>query len=189
MNLQQFKEEAIKLNALSTKELGKFYRISKRYQSTDGSEVTTFMMLFPKSLVSSMEMAYAIERLVEWRDYQSRAVDNSGRRVYDDDMRRIDGSSSESVLPVIISNIDKLNVIDPLPWDKPGQHGSLDGISRIITSAKTNGVDIDHKDRKISEITEQQVIRAVEVDIEVLDEDAVIELEEAYLILHWDSAA
>ena len=82
-------------------------------------------MLFPKSLVSSMEMAYAIERLVEWRDYQSRAVDNSGRRVYDDDMRRIDGSSSESVLPVIISNIDKLNVIDPLPWDKPGQHGSL----------------------------------------------------------------
>ncbi len=187
MDLSSFKEYTLNLNTLGTKELQAFYRESAHGQSVDGGEVTTYFRLFPKEKVTSIEMAYAIEVLVEKRYYVQLTVDNDGRRVYDENGKRLDGSSTESELPNALEHLDNIQVIDPLPWQS--ERSGIQSVESILREAADLDVDLDYRTGKVSNITRAQVLKVIGVQRDVLDIDAILELDDAYLLLHWDSTA
>lgn len=183
LNLRLLKAQTIKFDALSNKELSKFYTTSERGHSTDGSEQTVYFRLFPKRLVSSMEMAFAINSTLERRYYRQFMFSKDFKRLYDGEGRRLDGSP----------DILKLDYIHKIKANVPAQWDAADGdfftVSHILDAARALKVDLTYKKGKVSDIIEDQVLRSLEIDDGVLDCDILFELHDDYLILHWDSTA
>jgi hypothetical protein len=179
MDIEKLKQAIDRAEKMTTSQL---HELSIEAVGYGDNEDRGYLRLFFKSKVPTIEAAFIFNIYTDHHDRLRGITDDSRKRIYDDEGKRLDGKRAEQ--PYLIEHRSLKDII-PKPTTWEGDEGAWQTVKEI----ESMGATLTHKDQTISKLGKADILKVGQISYGWDTHEFIVDLEDAFLIASWQTYA